>query len=108
MPEEAGNPTPFPTFGQSPDAKNKQKKPWLPVNECQFKVCHLCRPTCADRCYLSIDGVVNDEIPPTALTGFGFHLKGQRPVALVKDVKNLGLRASPPASPVSLQLCLLY
>jgi hypothetical protein len=74
------------------------KKPWLPLKggECQFKCCHMCRPTCGDRSYLSLNGIANDDIPLTAITGFGFHLMKQRPVALWKHVQNLGLRPNPP------------
>jgi len=74
------------------------QKPWLYFKdgECQFKCCHQCRPALLDRSYLSLDGIANGDIPSTAMTGFGFHLQGERPVALVKHVANLGLRPSPP------------
>lgn len=75
------------------------KKPWLPPKgtECQVKCCHFCRPTFSERAFLSLDGIVNNDIPLTAVYGFGFHLhEKKRPVALVKHVKNLGLRSSPP------------
>ena len=79
----------------------KSSKPWLPLRggECQFKVCQSCRPTCDIRAYLSLNGIANGDIPATAITGFGFNLIRKRPVALVKYVKNLGLRKNPP--PVS-------
>jgi hypothetical protein len=56
----------------------------------------MCRPTCVDRTYLSLNGIANGDIPFTAITGFGFHLTKKRPVALVKHVRNLGLRPNPP------------
>ncbi|KAE9370370.1 hypothetical protein N431DRAFT_509478 [Stipitochalara longipes BDJ] len=79
----------------------KSSKPWLPLREgeCQFKVCQSCRPTCEIRSYLSLNGIANNDIPPTAITGFGFNLAKKRPVALVKYVKNLGLRKNPPPRP---------
>jgi len=73
------------------------KKIWMPPkdSECQFKCCHYCRPSLVDRSYLSLDEIANGGISPSAAAGFGFHLMGKRPVALVKHVKNLGLRQSP-------------
>lgn len=49
-----------------------------------------------ERSFLSLNGIVNGDIPATAITGFGFHLQRKRPVALVKHVINLGLRPNPP------------
>lgn len=59
-----------------------RERPWVPrlADECQYKVCPNCRPACADRVYIGLDAVVNDDIPATAATGFGFHLFGRRPV----------------------------
>ncbi|EKD19993.1 uncharacterized protein L3040_002329 [Drepanopeziza brunnea f. sp. 'multigermtubi'] len=61
-------------------------KPWLPLRdgECQFKVCHTCRPNFQERSFLSLNGIARNDIPPTAITGFGFHLRKARPVSLVK------------------------
>ncbi|KXJ94652.1 hypothetical protein Micbo1qcDRAFT_173433 [Microdochium bolleyi] len=72
-------------------------KPWVPdeVNECQMRFCHRCRPTCATRATLSIDGILHDDIPPTAAVGFGFHLQGTRPVVSANIVRNIGFRAVP-------------
>ncbi|TAQ90635.1 hypothetical protein B7494_g1043 [Chlorociboria aeruginascens] len=77
------------------------KKPWLlsKTAECQFKCCYFCRPSLDDRSYLSLNGIADGDIPPTAITGFGFHLEKRRPVGLVKDVLNLGLRVPPPPPP---------
>lgn len=88
----------------SPLGSNIQEKTWLPVVECQFKVCHHCRPGFEERSFLSLDAVANGEIPATAATGFGFNFTGTRPVGLVKHVRNLGLRPNPPATPVSYHL----
>lgn len=78
-----------------------ETKPWMPIpkTECQFKVCPRCRPSFRERAYLSIDAVVNGDLPATAVSGFGFNLLGQRPVASVDLMKSIGLRASP--KPVS-------
>lgn len=73
------------------------RKPWAPSDdqECQFKCCHTCRPTCASRSYLSLDGIANGDIPSTATSGFGFHLQGSRPVMNADIVKDIGCRPSP-------------
>ena len=83
----------------APETSTKLPKSiWLPPkdSECQFKCCHYCRPSLVDRSYLSLDEVASGGISPSAATGFGFHLLKQRPVALVKHVRNIGLRPSPP------------
>jgi hypothetical protein len=72
------------------------KKPWISSNECKFKCCQNCRPHSVERGYLSINGIVTDDIPASAITGFGFHLLESRPVSLAKHVKSLGLRPPPP------------
>lgn len=73
------------------------KKPWVPdqADECQYKCCHRCRPALLGRSYLSLNGIVEGEIPTTAVTGFGFHHAGARPVMDVDIVKNLGCRSVP-------------
>ena len=63
-----------------------------------YKICPFCRPSAADRAYLSLNAVANGEIPPTAATGFGFHLLGERPVVDANVVRNIGLRSAPPVS----------
>lgn len=75
---------------------NPYAKPWINFDECQFQCCQNCRPHSVDRGYLSINGIVTDDIPASAITGFGFHLLESRPVSLAKHVKTLGLRPSPP------------
>lgn len=81
-------------------------KPWvLPESEeCCARYCQYCRPTYADRSYLSLDGIANGEIPATAASGFGFHCLGARPVMNLEHWKNIGLRPVPlprghPAAP---------
>ncbi|KAF3770272.1 hypothetical protein M406DRAFT_66691 [Cryphonectria parasitica EP155] len=64
------------------------------LDECKTILC----PTCGcgglgeHLSYLSIDGVLKGDIPPTAAVGFGFRAMGGRPVANAGIVKNLGLR----------------
>ncbi|KAH7144476.1 hypothetical protein B0J13DRAFT_675803 [Dactylonectria estremocensis] len=69
--------------------------------ECQFKVCPFCRPGYADRSFLSLTASVRGELSPTAATGFGFHVLGERPVVDATIIKNLGLRPPPPSPSVS-------
>lgn len=90
--------TNFSSLSPSRTPTKAVKKPWLPLKggECQFKCCHFCRQSLLDRSYLSLDGIVNDDVPATAITGFGFHLQKHRPVAPVKHVRNLGLRPNLP------------
>jgi hypothetical protein len=73
----------------------KRKQSYVPTQECQFKCCHTCRPSMVDRSYLSLNGIADDDIPLTAVTGFGFQFLGGRPISLVKHVANLGLRPNP-------------
>jgi hypothetical protein len=78
------------------DPTGKQK-PWIPneEDECQFKCCHTCRPSCEPRTYLSLDGILRGDIPPSAVVGFGFHLAGNRPIVPAETVKYMGLRPVP-------------
>ncbi|KND90734.1 hypothetical protein TOPH_04490 [Tolypocladium ophioglossoides CBS 100239] len=68
------------------------KKPWVcnVREECQYRVCPRCRPASADRSFLSLNAVANGEVPPTAATGFGFHIMGERPIVNADILKNLG------------------
>ncbi|KAI1777763.1 hypothetical protein F4818DRAFT_407874 [Hypoxylon cercidicola] len=72
-------------------------KPWVPSEseECRFRCCRTCRPSAEWRSFLSLDAVMNGEIPPAAATGFGFHRMGTRPVIDSDKLKNIGLRAVP-------------
>ncbi|KAH6976091.1 hypothetical protein BKA56DRAFT_674595 [Ilyonectria sp. MPI-CAGE-AT-0026] len=65
--------------------------------ECQFKVCPFCRPGYADRSFLSLTAAVHGELSPTAATGFGFHVLGERPVVDATILKKIGLRPPPPS-----------
>lgn len=85
----------------SPRTTNPKGKTWVPAQECQFKCCHSCRPNGADRSWISLDAVVNGDLPLTAVSGFGFHYYGKRPVALVELVRNIGLREGPELKPGS-------
>lgn len=88
--------SPSPHSSPSPVSNNTGPKSWKPVGECQFKCCHHCRPSLVDRTWLSLDGIVNDDIPLTAITGYGFHLQKKRPVAPVEVVEHIGLRYPAP------------
>lgn len=80
------------------------QKPWLcsPQEECQYRVCQNCRPSYADRAFLSLNAVANGEVPPTAAAGYSFHLLGQRPVIDASILLNIGCR---PVPLVSLKYC---
>ncbi|RDW88699.1 hypothetical protein BP6252_00731 [Coleophoma cylindrospora] len=83
-----------------------QSKPWLPQKDCQFKCCQSCRATCLERSWLSLNAIVNGDLPATAIMGYGFHLrvgKHKRPVALNEHVKNIGLRPHPHPRPRTAQ-----
>ncbi|KAK8076702.1 hypothetical protein PG994_003974 [Apiospora phragmitis] len=73
------------------------EKPWVlsEGQECQFKCCHACRPSCEQRASLSLDGIAKGDIPPTAIAGFGFHLQGSRPLMDAGIIQNIGYRAVP-------------
>ncbi|KAI1116199.1 hypothetical protein F5Y14DRAFT_459677 [Nemania sp. NC0429] len=83
---------PPPGFGFDIDTK-----PWVPRcdEECQAKFCHNCRPSCELRSYLSLDGILNGDVPPTAATGFGFHRLRSRPIIDARAIKDIGLRPVP-------------
>ncbi|KPM39909.1 hypothetical protein AK830_g6640 [Neonectria ditissima] len=66
--------------------------------ECQYKVCPFCRPSYADRSVLRLNAAADGELSPTAATGFGFHVLGERPVVDANILKRIGLR--PPPAPV--------
>lgn len=71
------------------------KKLWVPTIECQFKCCQDCRQSSRDRSFMSLNAVANGEYQPTAVSGFGFHLQGKRPVSRASIVRTIGLRPSP-------------
>ncbi|OTA91851.1 hypothetical protein M434DRAFT_32379 [Hypoxylon sp. CO27-5] len=74
----------------------KSTKPWVPSEseECQFKCCPRCRPSAETRSYLSLDGIVKGDIPPTAAVAFDFHRIG-RDVIHPDRIKYIGLTAVP-------------
>ncbi|KAH8668005.1 hypothetical protein BGZ60DRAFT_528346 [Tricladium varicosporioides] len=86
-----------------PNQDHRTDKPWLPLRggECQFKCCHRCRPALADRSFLSLNAVVNNDVPLTAITGFGFHLQKSRPIGPKDVVENIGLRSQTTTAPVN-------
>ncbi|KAH9900422.1 hypothetical protein F4778DRAFT_791703 [Xylariomycetidae sp. FL2044] len=72
-----------------------KKMPWVPYDEeeCQVKFCHTCRPSCGPRTYLSLNGILAGDIPPTVATGYGFHRMGFRPTCRAEEMRYIGLRA---------------
>lgn len=64
------------------------------AEECKTTLCPRCGRLGAgeQQSFLSLDGVLKGDIPPSAAVGFGFRALGGRPVAKVNIVKNLGLR----------------
>ncbi|KAI0389280.1 hypothetical protein F5Y17DRAFT_462898 [Xylariaceae sp. FL0594] len=75
-----------------------RRNPWVPsaIDECHDKYCHNCRPSCEQRSYLSLNAIANGDLPPTAVTGYGFPMLGSRPVIDANVVKHLGLRKDVP------------
>lgn len=72
-------------------------RPWVPrmQEECTFRACHRCYRRAAEKAWLSLDGIVNGDIPPTAAGAYSFHYMQQRPVCKASVVANLGYRAVP-------------
>ena len=72
-------------------------KPWMPSreHECQYKVCHACHHFGTEKSFVSLDAIVNDEVPPTVATAYGFSLLGFRQMSHASIVKNAGYRAVP-------------
>ncbi|PQE15712.1 flagellar motor protein [Rutstroemia sp. NJR-2017a BBW] len=102
-PDTDSMPPPTPPARYKSRKSSSPRSPWLPAKgyECQFKCCHACRPTLLDRSYLSLNGVVNGDVPATAITGFSFNLQKFRPVADARIVSNLGFRPVPLPRPVT-------
>ncbi|EHA53047.1 hypothetical protein MCOR27_008893 [Pyricularia oryzae] len=84
-------------------AGNTSDKPWVlsPRQECDMEFCHSCRPCFAERSYLSLNGIVNGDVPATAALGFGFHAYSSRPLYDPNVTRNLGLRRPPEPFPAS-------
>lgn len=57
--------------------------------QCRVKYCRNCFPCLEQRSYLKLDSIVNGKIPLTSLIA---HPEYERPVSLVRTVRNLGLR----------------
>jgi len=72
-------------------------KPWVPRmrEECTFKACHHCYRRAAEKAWLSLDGVINGDIPPTAATAYAFHSFQDRPVCKASVLAEIGYRAVP-------------
>ncbi|KAK4177261.1 hypothetical protein QBC36DRAFT_372003 [Triangularia setosa] len=72
-------------------------RPWMPDPkfECQHKVCHRCHPIGRQKSWVSLDGVLNGDIPPTVATGYSFSQVRMRPCVDAEIVKNLGYRPVP-------------
>ncbi|OIW34111.1 hypothetical protein CONLIGDRAFT_557246, partial [Coniochaeta ligniaria NRRL 30616] len=83
-------------FDTMPD-EDPTETPWVPVMqyECQYKACHHCYRRAAEKSWLSLDGIVNGDIPPTAAGAYSFHYMQQRPICDASVVSNLGYRAVP-------------
>ncbi|KJZ76223.1 hypothetical protein HIM_04305 [Hirsutella minnesotensis 3608] len=87
----------YPGVFESAPSSFDYKKPWVRgvQDECQYRICSRCRPSLADRAFLSLDAIAHGEIPPTAAVGFGFHIMGERPIVNAEVLKQLGQRADP-------------
>ncbi|KAK4200519.1 hypothetical protein QBC40DRAFT_173632 [Triangularia verruculosa] len=71
--------------------------PWMPdpKYECQHKICHRCHPIGRQKSWVSLDGVLNGDIPPTVATGYSFSQVRVRPCVDAETMKNLGCRPVP-------------
>lgn len=76
----------------------------MPAEECQYKLCPTCHKNGRDKSWLSLDGIANGDIPPTAATAFSFSYMRERPLLDPNVVKNLGYRAVPIVRASSLPL----
>ncbi len=74
------------------DKAQAQQKSRLvkPIQPCDFKVCHTCRPFSRDRSFVSFESVFNGEIETPNAWSEQF-----MPVADAKVVRNIGLRTPP-------------
>lgn len=64
------------------------------AEECTTSLCPRCGRLGAgeQQSFLSLDGVLKGDTPPSAAVGFGFRALRGRPVANANIVRNLGLR----------------
>lgn len=83
----AGTPynTPAESASNTPTKKSSKK------SKCNFQVCHACRPFFQDRLPMSVESVLNNEVP--AVTETEMH---KLPVRNANVVCNLGCRQPPP------------
>lgn len=66
------------------------------AEECRNTLCPACGRggNAQELSYLSIDGIVKGDIPPSVAVGWGFRPLCSRPIADLAIVKNMGLRDS--------------
>lgn len=73
-----------------------EDKPFLTpqAEECRISLCPRCGRAGAgeQQSFLSLDGALKGDVPPSTAVGFGFRALGGRPVANANIVKRLGLR----------------
>lgn len=86
----------FRAFARGP-GQPVDEKPWVPDlrEECEYKICHTCYRGGIEKAWLSLNAVVNGEIPPTAATAWTFQYMQQRPVSDSEVIKSIGCRAVP-------------
>ncbi|KAB5570852.1 hypothetical protein GE09DRAFT_1055628 [Coniochaeta sp. 2T2.1] len=72
-------------------------RPWVPPrhDECKFMVCSACYRAAKDKSWVSLDGIVEGDIPPTVATAYSFVYMKERPVCIAEVVGRLGYRAVP-------------
>ena len=88
--------TTAPGHSETPDV-TEGRPAWVPNpgEECQHKVCSACYRSGKPKSWLSLNGILNGEVPPTVATGFSFLYLQARPIVDATIVKNLGYRAVP-------------
>ncbi|KAK3692025.1 hypothetical protein B0T22DRAFT_446202 [Podospora appendiculata] len=72
-------------------------KPWMPDEkyECQYKICPRCHRLGKDKSWLSLNGILEDEIMPTDAAGFSFAFLPHRPIGDAEILRNIGYRPVP-------------
>lgn len=82
------------------------QRPWMPdeKQECSHTVCQFCHGVGKDKSWVSLNAILNGEIPPTVATGYAFSYSGSRPFVPADVATNLGCRPVyfPENHPVSL------
>ncbi|KAM7192798.1 hypothetical protein V8F20_008723, partial [Naviculisporaceae sp. PSN 640] len=71
--------------------------PWMPdeAHQCKYTVCQSCHGAAKDKSWVSLDGMLKGDIPPTVATGYAFSFAGCRPWSFDDTAKNLGCRPVP-------------